>query len=335
MNIVGQKLRAIGPKDKLNILSISAHESYETNLALTGHNFYILELPNFKTWNSAFRQIPSNYTILKDGQIPTWLDFDLLISHNLFDQFPYFKKLAQQYDIPLVSIQHCWPYLQHWPKRQLEYLKSLKGDVNIFITDASKKAWGHEKDGICIEHAIDVGIFSPNEHIPKKPHILSVCNQFNKPERFAPCNYPLWREVTQGLPVFHVGDQCPGLGLPAKDLCDLVNHYREALIFINTSAISPIPMSLLEASACGVPCISSATCAIQDIYKHGETALLSNDPKELRQYCVELLKNQELRERLGANAHKMVMERFKIDRFVDQYNRCFREVIAQKDKKTT
>ncbi len=51
--------------------------------------------------------------------------------------------------------------------------------------------------------------------------------------------------------------------------------YDEADLFLNTSSVDNLPLSLLEAGACGLPIVSTAAGAIPDLITDGENGLLA------------------------------------------------------------
>ena len=62
---------------------------------------------------------------------------------------------------------------------------------------------------------------------------------------------------------------------------------------------------------------------IPEIIQNGHNGLMSNDPKELRSYLEMVLQNDQIAKQLGENARKTIEERFKLDRFVNTWNRAF------------
>lgn len=329
MNYIGNLVKR-AKKGPLNILTCCTHETAESILAkcFPQHSWFALYHESVKTWNPTFRECPPNYFLLKNGIIPTELDIDAVLSQNKFGQFQLLAPIANRYRIPLISFEHTMTMPQ-WTEQQIQQLKNMKGDINLFITPSSRKAWGwSENEASVIEHAIDTDSFCPNPQIVKQPYILSVCNQFSRPVRHLPCGFPLWKEIikpntNESLPWKHLGADDPGFSLPAKNIDDLIHNYQAASVFINTSQYSPIPMSLLEAASVGTACVSTATCEIPNYFVHGETALLSNNPSELRYFCIELLKNDKLRKQLGDNARQMVKEKFNTKRYIEDWNKIF------------
>lgn len=325
-SIVGSILRAATrePGSPLSIITFPTHEAYETGLCLTGHNFYAMRANGIKDWNRTYRPLPANYTLLnaaKGGnQLPPELDFDLILSQNKFGQFQIAQSLARQLHLPLVSLEHTLPVPQ-WGKQQRAALKHMRGDVNVFISEFSRKEWGFEGEADVIHHGIDTKTFKPNSLVVKKQaHVLSVVNDFVN--RDWCCGYKLWEQVTKGLPFKLVGDT-PGLSLPSKSVADLVMHYRKSLVFLNTSLVSPVPTALLEAMACGCAVVSTATCMIPEIIQDGVNGFISNDPQVLRNHVSNLLANPDLAKAMGDAARKTIEERFSMDAFVSKWNDTF------------
>jgi glycosyltransferase involved in cell wall biosynthesis len=197
----------------------------------------------------------------------------------------------------------------------------MGGDVNVFISDFSRQAWGFGGDSTVIHHGIDTEVFKPAPRLVKKEaHALSVCNDWIN--RDWCCGYNLWREVTKDLPVHVLGDT-PGLSKPAASVAELVMQYRKAQVFVNTSLISPVPTSLLEAMSCGCAVVSTATCMIPSFLINGVNGLISNDPGTLRAYTKTLLEKPELAAKLGEAARKTILEQFSLDSFVSNWRGVF------------
>lgn len=309
---------------KYNILCAPTHEAYETGLAVTGHNFFAFPNKHFKTWNSAYRPVPDNYQILKSQNIPLELEFDFVLSQNKFGQYQVLSSLAQQLNLPLISLEHTLP-IPSWPKQQYEECQKMRGVLNVFISEYSTGKWGFnrtEPNVRVIHHGIDTNVFKPSED-KKDGRILSVVNDWIN--RDWCCNFQGWHRTIQGLPYRVMGDT-KGFSLPSRSVEELVQAYQTCSIFYNTSTISPVPTSLMEAMSCGAAVVSTATCMIPEIIDHGYNGFISNDEKELRQYLEMLLSDQKLASQIGQNARQTIVERFNLDKFVSKWNTVFREV---------
>ena len=321
-NAIGSILRKAQNKTgKLNILCMPAHERYETQLAKTGHNFYALDAPNFKRWNPKYAVVPKNYHLLDCSRglvLPPDIEFDLALCHNKGANYNVLKTVARQLHIPLVNLEHCLPQVA-----DPEYLKQYRvfdADLSLFISEYSRGEWGFgENEASVVHHGIDTELFKPDQSA-KQPVLLSVVNAWK--DRDWACGYTLWTKVVQGLPVKVAGDN-PGLSAPARNVKELVSFINSSRVFLNTSLVSPVPTSLLEAMSCGAACVSTATCMIPEIIQHGVNGFISNDEKELRKYCQLLLKDENLANQLGAKARQTILERFSQEKFVNKWNGYF------------
>jgi glycosyltransferase involved in cell wall biosynthesis len=327
-SIIGNLCRKATRKDDepLNVLTFPTHERYETNLARTGHNFYSFRAPGIKDWNLQYALLPKNYTLLNpelgEKQIPSDLEFDLILSQNKFGQIQLARQLAVHLHLPLISLEHTLP-MEEWNTIQLLQLQAMRGDVNIFISEYSRQKWGWSKETAdVIHHGIDTDTFSPGLYTEREPYILSVVNDWVN--RDWCCGYNLWRKVTNGLQVKAVGDT-PGLSKPAASISDLVKEYRQAPVFLNTSLISPVPTALLEAMACGCAVVSTATCMIPEIIKNGFNGFISNEPEELTEYCLKILEDEDLGLHLGKMARETICSKFSLDKFITNWNTKFTE----------
>jgi glycosyltransferase involved in cell wall biosynthesis len=330
---IGSITRAATRKtgDSLNILTFPTHERYQSGLANVNATFYLVRAQGIKDWNRGYAALPQNHVLLNpargERQIPVEVDFDLVWSQNKFGQFQLATQIADALQLPLVSLEHTLP-VQSWPKSQLDTLKTMRGHVNVFISDFSRKTWGWgEDEARVIHHGVDTQRFSPNDMVvDKKPHVLSVVNDWMN--RDWCCGFRLWQETTKGMPVFVVGDT-PGLSKPAASLAELVMRYREAQVFLNTSLVSPVPTVLLEAMSCGCAVVSTANCMIPEVIEHGVNGFLANDPAELRRYCDQLLKDESLRQAFGKAARATIVNRFGLDAFQDKWEAVFTEAAKQ------
>lgn len=101
--------------------------------------------------------------------------------------------------------------------------------------------------------------------------------------------------------------------IPIGITSDLPALMRQSDIFIAPfiSTWGPIdyPLSIMEAMACGLPVIVSRIGGIPEIVKHGNNGLLvkPNEPSELADAILYLLKDPDLRIMIGSNAAKQAI----------------------------
>lgn len=314
------------PDEPLNILTFPTHERYESNLVLTGHNFYSYRGPNIKGWNNKYAPVPPNYILLDPQlgfeQVPINIDIDIVLSQNKFGQFQIASQVARKLQAPLISLEHTLP-VPNWPVGQRHTLANMRGTHNVFISRFSIKEWGFQEDDPSvhvIRHAVNTDIFTEGSWDNREPYCLSVVNDWVN--RDWCCGFNFWRQATNELPVRVVGDT-PGLSKPAASPEELAGEYHRAMIFVNTSLISPVPMALLEAMSCGCAVISTNTCMIPEFIINGQNGILVNNPADMKAEIERLLKNPEECKRLGQNAARTIRNNFGLDNFVTNWNDIF------------
>src|SRR2546422_11214590 len=81
-----------------------------------------------------------------------------------------------------------------------------------------------------------------------------------------------------------------------------------------------MPVSLMEAAACGVPAVAPAVGGIPELVDDGVTGLLVpvGDTQALAAALEQLLRNPELAARMGMAARRRVEERFSLMGQVDR-----------------
>jgi glycosyltransferase involved in cell wall biosynthesis len=308
--------------EKFNILTFPTHERYESQLCKTGHNFFSFTVPNAKKWNTNQLAPPENYYSLPESNPCGFLNYDMILVQSKFWQFQVAQQINQQLSLPIICLEHTLPTPQTLSQQNIEAMKNMLGDINIFISEYSKKSWGVEYNSLVIHHGIDSETFAPLD-IEKKPYVLTVANDFVN--RDYCLNYSGWKRVTDGLTTRLVGDT-DGLSKSASSTEELVKEYNSCGVYFNSSTLSPIPTSLLEAMSCGCAIVSTATCMIPEIITNGYNGYISNDEEELKKYLQTVLNDEKVRQELGANARKTIVERFSQDKFLSQWNGIFNMV---------
>jgi protein-tyrosine-phosphatase len=86
-------------------------------------------------------------------------------------------------------------------------------------------------------------------------------------------------------------------------------YYRSLDVYLNTSVHEGLPLSVVEAMACGKPIVSAAVGGIPEIVAHGDHGFLVEGREAARfvECCLTLMRDERLRasmgERAGAAAH--------------------------------
>ena len=314
-------LAANEDKKVLTILVIGAtHERYEQQLCLSGHKFYSYK-DGGKEWNTHYGPIPPNYFVL--DSIPTYLRPDLVLTHTSGARLELAHEIAHHYGIKVIRHTHTLPQ----SPQEMRAFHDQRADLNTFISQYSCNAWG-EKYGFVINHGLDTKFWCKISELDRDSSILSVVNYIET--RDWACGWTLYNKIKSIYTERQynlVGDN-PGLSVPAPSLNALRSKYNQCGVFLNTSQFSPIPMSLLEALACGATCVSSNTCMIPEIIIHGHNGLLANTPEEFVS-CLKSLQDREFAQELGNNARQTILDSFNIEQFIENWNIAFKKVLVR------
>jgi glycosyltransferase involved in cell wall biosynthesis/protein-tyrosine-phosphatase len=108
-------------------------------------------------------------------------------------------------------------------------------------------------------------------------------------------------------------------------------YYQSLDVYINTSLHEGLPMSVVEAMACGKPVVSAAVGGIPEIVTHGEHGFLvqGRDPAAFVECCTQLMHDEALRKRLGERASVVAHARWSATAMADGYRQLYAECASK------
>ena len=106
----------------------------------------------------------------------------------------------------------------------------------------------------------------------------------------------------------------------AAEPAEVLAWWQRAAVAVLTSNNEGMPVSLMEAAACGVPAVATALGGIPELVEDGVTGLLTpaGDVQALVAALERLLRDPELAARLGAAARRRAEHQFSLARQVDR-----------------
>jgi glycosyltransferase involved in cell wall biosynthesis len=112
---------------------------------------------------------------------------------------------------------------------------------------------------------------------------------------------------------------------------DVEDWLRASDVFAFPSIFEALGISLVEAAACGLPCVGSRTGGIVDVIEDGQSGRLvpPGDADALAAALRELLADPARRAAMGEAARRVAVQRFDVLDSVERYRSLFREVASR------
>ncbi len=110
---------------------------------------------------------------------------------------------------------------------------------------------------------------------------------------------------------------------------DIPSVLKTIDIYIYPSLLEGLGTALLEAMAMERPVVVSDIPTFREFITDRENGIFfkTKDPEDMAKKVLLLIENKELRERLGRNARKTILERFAIEGMLDKTESLYREVL--------
>ena len=134
-----------------------------------------------------------------------------------------------------------------------------------------------------------------------------------------------WQEMLQRMIDERGLQDIVKLNAPTKNIG---KEYSESSMLVMSSHYEGFPMVMIEAMACGLPAVCfDFKCGPRDIISEGENGLIvpDGDIEGMAEAMVRLMKDDDLRKRMGENAKKVV-EKYSEDRVMGLWVNLYEEL---------
>ena len=114
---------------------------------------------------------------------------------------------------------------------------------------------------------------------------------------------------------------------------DVVEIYKEIDILILTSKNEGTPVTIIEANASGLPVVATNVGGVADIIKDGENGFLvePGDIDTFTERLERLVKDVSLRKAMGEKGLKVVSEKYRQERLINDIKNLYDEILRQKN----
>ena len=154
-----------------------------------------------------------------------------------------------------------------------------------------------------------------------------VCKEFPQARLIIAGTGPIQNQLTYLAQALGIEKSVEFVGLQS----DAASLWHKAGIATLPSRWEGMPNVVLEAMACGIPCIATRVSGSEDIIEHGVNGLLvePEDYQELAQALILLLRDPELARKYGEAARETVEQNYSLEFFTDIYLELYRQLAGQ------
>ena len=257
-----------------------------------------------------------------------------------------FKWFIEHLKIPMVGICHGTP--QFYGQYTLDYnghdlmqviekerlrLVNFLGDILVICNSyQAQREWMFKKSKV-IWHGFDPtefpsalynkGILTIGKAMKERPHYRGYYVFLKTFENFPEELLPDSLSVPEPHMLY---EENTNLYAYAK-FRNYVDNIRQYSIYFNPTLRSPMPRCRGEAMVCGLAQVSTNTHDVELFIKNGQNGFYSNDPQELREYLLYLLKNPDKCRKIGMAGRLLAMDIFNHDRYLFEWDEILSEVI--------
>jgi glycosyltransferase involved in cell wall biosynthesis len=117
-----------------------------------------------------------------------------------------------------------------------------------------------------------------------------------------------------------------------RDDVSLARLYSAADVFVMPSIQENLPYTVMEAMACGTPCVAFNQGGVPDLIDHEQNGYLARpfDPADLARGIAWVMGNDKLHQELSMNARRKVERGFALKKVAEQHLALYREILKQK-----
>ena len=150
--------------------------------------------------------------------------------------------------------------------------------------------------------------------------------------------YPLIKKAFPEIKLYIVGrDPSEKIMRLTRDKSVIVTGYVEDLRpYLARASVVTLPIHgygiktrVLEAMAMGKPVVASSEGIHGIDVTPEENIIIADDPREFAERVIELLNDEELRNRIGANARKLMEEEYSWEKMTDMLNEVLKKAVSR------
>lgn len=313
------------PRRRRRILTWHVHGNYLYNLTQVPHDWYLVTAPG-----------PGRHQSGRAGVLP-WgdnvheapvdalsrMDFDCVVYQHRHEWETARHDLLSpvQRALPRIVLEHDPPLAN--PTDELHWCQD-PGALLVHVTPYNALMWDSGVTPACVvEHGVKPLATPP--WTGERERGLVVVNHLR--ERGRRLGLDVFQAMERELPLTLVGMDSLSLGgageVPQLELPQVLAMHR---FFFNPIRRTSLGLAVIEAMFAGLPVVGLATTELVTVIDSGRNGYVDTRPERLVGVMRELLRDRALAAAWGEAGRRTALERFGIERFVDDWLRVIDRV---------
>ncbi|MES2887195.1 MAG: glycosyltransferase family 4 protein [Pseudomonadota bacterium] len=311
---------------RLRILTWHVHGNYLYYLTQVPHDFYLVHDDERSTHHSGrIGNLPwgdNVHEVHVDEVAKQSFDVVLFQSRDAWQTHQHRYLSAAQRRLPRIYLEHDTPFdsptdSRHWMDDPQVLL--------VHVTHYNALMWdtGPVPTRV-VEHG--VRLLEGVQYSGVDPRGVVVVNNLDRRGRRV--GHDVFQSVAQEVPLVLIGmgsDRVPG-GHGEVENNALPKTMAAFRFFFNPIRYTSLGLAVIEAMMCGLPIVGLATTELVTVIRNGQEGFLDTRLDTLKDTMRQLIANPGLARHWGEAARRTALERFAIERFVDDWLRTFNEV---------
>ena len=230
-------------------------------------------------------------------------------------------------------------WIRHAESRNLRRADRVVA-VSHYTAKAAREAFGLEEIEV-IHNGVDIHRFCPTERaLPNRPFRLLYVGNWSL-RKGVDLLSPIMQKLGEGFELAYTADRRGAHSrylLPSNCRClgrlsgnALVAAYQEADALLFPSRMEGLPLTMIEAMACGLPVIASACTSHPEVVDDGvQGRLCSGSSADVYvAACRSLRENPDMWSRMRKMARQRAEERFALSAQVDSYLELYSSLVGR------
>lgn len=265
------------------------------------------------------------------------------LDHVLWERF---AKIQKNPFARLFSRLQCAKFI-HWQRYAAAHSEKI-----VTLSDQERDEYlrmAPAADVVAVPNGADIEFFQPRDAAPEPDSIIYFANLEWKPQSDAGIYFhneilPLVRQKIPRAKLYLVGNKPPEemrrLNSPDVVVTGFVEDIRD---YIARAAVVVLPLRVgagtkhrvFQALAMKKALVTTSIGAEGIALTHGQTAMITDDPKQFAAYTVQLLSDPQLRATLGENGRKLVLDRYDWRAIYPKLDQAFHDAVKKRQTHTS